>query len=120
MLLYLPLALLLFLAGCTGTPSEAASSISEAPPVHPRTYTLQLPAQQNLRDISGDFSVSKRGADTGILVLPGEKVEILASGSANIQPDKQPSGPAGISSCQTTALPEPSLPCDSVLYSIGI
>ena len=119
-LLYLPLALLVFLAGCAGAASEAVPSLNENPPAHPVTYRLLLPAQQKLRDISGDFSVSKRGADTGILILPGEKVEILASGSADIQPDKQPSGPDGILTCDTSAMPEPSLPCYSIIYSIGI
>ncbi|HET9918975.1 MAG TPA: G1 family glutamic endopeptidase [Ktedonobacteraceae bacterium] len=119
-LLYLSLALLILLSGCAGLPSDTASAIGRTPPAHPLIYTFLLSAQQRLRDIAGDFSVGKRGADTGIPVLPGEKIEIFASGSAGILPGGKQSGPAGTLTCNAAALPYPDFPCYSVIYSVGI
>jgi hypothetical protein len=118
------LCLLLFLAGCSDTSGNLSmhinSSISSLVQTNPLSYTLGLPAQQRLRDISADFSVRETGADTGIFLLPGEKVEILVSGSADVQPGGKLSGPEGVPTCLRSDLPEPDLPCYSVVYSIGI
>ena len=115
-LLYMLLVMLLFLSGCNG----ATSSIPLNIPTRPVIHKFDLSARQGLRDIAGDFSAYESGADTGITVLPGEKVEIFASGSASVQPGRKQSGPGGISPCPESAMPEPSLPCYSVIYSIGI
>ncbi len=120
LLLYISLVMLLFLSGCNEATAEVNASIYPKIPTQPVIHKFDLSAQQGLRDIAGDFSVHERGADTGITVLPGEKVEIFASGSASVQPDKQQSGPGGISTCNEPAMPEPSLPCYSVIYSVGI
>src|SRR5260370_1294868 len=45
---------------------------------------------------------------------------MVASGSARVQPGGKQSGPGGISSCHEAAMPEPSSPCYSVIYSVGI
>ncbi len=116
MLLCILLVMLLFLSGC----NEATSSIPLNISKHPVIHKFDLSARQGLRDIAGDFSARASGADTGIAVLPGEKVEIFASGSASVQPGRKQSGPGGISSCPESVMPEPSLPCYSVIYSIGI
>ena len=89
-------------------------------PTHPLLYRFDLSSQQGLRDIAGDLSVRKHGADTGIAVLPGEKVEIFASGSARMQPGGEQSGPEGLPSCSGSSRPEPALPCYAVIYSVGI
>src|SRR5690242_1152917 len=120
LLLHIPLIILLFLSACNEVLSEAALPIQLQLPTHPLMYKFDLSAQQGLRDIAGDLSVREHGADTGIAVLPGEKVEIFASGSARVQPGGEQSGPAGVSSCPGSIMPEPSLPCYSVIYSIGI
>src|SRR5438552_3938612 len=120
LLLYIPLVILLFLAGCSETFSGAALSIRLQMPTHSLLYKFDLSSQQGLRDIAGDLSVRKRGADTGIAVLTGEKVEIFASGSARVQPDGEQSGPEGLPSCPGSSRPEPALPCYSVIYSVGI
>ena len=119
------LSLLLFLSGCSDTSSNSNSSmhintmISSLVRSNPLSYTFELPAQQKLRDISGNFSVHT-GADTGIFLLPDEKVEILVSGSAQVQPGGNLTGPEGAPTCLRSELPEPTLPCYSVVYSIGI
>src|SRR5947209_1710821 len=120
MLRYMILVILLVLSGCSEATSEATSSIPLSIPKRPVIHTFDLSARQGLRDITGDFSVGTGGADTGITVLPGEKIEIFASGSASVQPGGQQSGPEGISPCQESAMPEPLLPCYSVIYSVGI
>src|SRR6266702_3753315 len=120
MLLYIVLVIVLFLSGCNEASSEATSSIPLNIPKHPVIHTFDLSARQGLRDIAGDFSPRASGADTDITVLPGEKVEIFASGSASVQPGRKQSGPGGLSPCPQSAMPEPSLPCYSVIYSIGI
>jgi hypothetical protein len=118
--LYLSLAILLLLSGCNGATSNTNASVYLKIPTQPALHKFDLSAQQGLRDIAGDFSVRERGADTGITVLPGEKVEIFASGSASVQPGGKQSGPEGIPTCFESAMPEPSLSCYSVIYSIGI
>src|SRR5437016_5009762 len=120
MLLYIALVFLLFLSGCNEASSEATTSIPLNILKHPVIHTFDLSARQGLRDIAGDFSPRASGADTGITVLPGEKVEIFASGSASVQPGRKQSGPGGLSPCPQSAMPEPSLPCYSVIYSVGI
>src|SRR5215469_8576591 len=119
-LLHIPLIMLFFLSGCNEASLRTAASIYLKIPAQPVLHKLDLSARQGLRDLTGDFSVRKPGADTGITLLPGEKVEIFASGSASVQPGGKQSGPGGISSCSEPAMPEPSLPCYSVIYSIGI
>ncbi|TMB81219.1 MAG: hypothetical protein E6J44_11350, partial [Chloroflexi bacterium] len=120
MLLYIVLVILLFLSGCNVASPEATSSIPLNIPKHPVIHTFDLSARQGLRDIAGDFSARTSGADTGITVLPGEKVEIFASGSSSVQPGRKQSGPEGLSTCPQSTMPEPSLPCYSVIYSVGI
>jgi hypothetical protein len=120
MLLFTVLVILLFLSGCNEASSEATSSILLNIPKHPVIHTFDLSARQGLRDLAGDFSARASGADTGITVLPGEKVEIFASGSASVQPGRKQSGPEGLSPCPQSTMPEPSLPCYSVIYSVGI
>jgi Peptidase A4 family len=128
--LFILLSLLLCLFGCSDTSSGSNSSIhinssmdasiNSSVHTNPLSYTFELPAQQKLRDISSDFSAQETGADTGIFLLSGEKVEILVSGSASVQPGGKPSGPEGVPTCLKSDLPEPDLPCDSVVYSISI
>src|SRR5947209_7713801 len=120
LLLHIPLVILLFLSGCSDVVSGATLSIQLQMPTHPLLYKFDLSSQQGLRDIAGDLSVREHGADTGIVVLPGEKVEILASGSARVQPGGEQSGPEGLPSCPGSSRPEPALPCYSVIYSVGI
>jgi Peptidase A4 family len=120
LLLYISLVILLFLAGCSESTAGAALSIQLQMPAHPLLYKFDLSSQQGLRDIAGDLSVREHGADTGIAVLPGEKVEIFASGSARVQSGGEQLGPEGLPSCPLASRPEPSLPCYSVIYSVGI
>jgi len=119
MLLHMLLVILLFLSGCTGIGSSTLST-SFTFPALPIIRKFDLSARQGLRDRAGDFSFRAGGADTGIAVLPGEKVEIFASGSASVQPGGKQAGPEGVPTCSALAMPEPSLPCYSVIYSIGI
>jgi Peptidase A4 family len=119
MFLHVLLVILLFLSGCTGIGSSSLST-SFTFPALPIIRKFDLSARQGLRDRAGDFSVHAGGADTGIAVLPGEKVEIFASGSASVQPGGKQAGPEGVPGCSGSAMPEPSLPCYSVIYSVGI
>ena len=119
MLLHVPLLILLLLSGCSGIGSSGPSTAFKFP-AQPVDRKFDLSARQGLRDRSGDFSVHTGGADTGIAILPGEKVEIFASGSASVQPGGKQSGPQGVPTCSRSTMPEPSLPCYSVIYSIGI
>src|ERR1700716_50867 len=84
--------LALLLASCA---QSVPMRLSFALPERASVYHLNLPALQSLRDPSADFSTKPGGADTGILMMPGEKVAIFASGSAAIQAGKQPTGPGG-------------------------
>ncbi len=119
MLLHVPLLILLFLSGCTGIGSSGPSTSFKFPAL-PVIRKFDLSARQGLRDRAGDFSVHLGGADTGIGMLPGEKVEIFASGSASVQPGGKQAGPEGVPTCSGSTTPEPSLPCYAVIYSIGI
>lgn len=116
----LALLLLFLLSGCQVVSVAASVSMYLRAPARPVKYTFDLSARQSLRDLSGDFSAHKSGADTGITLLPGEKVELFATGSASVQPGGMPSGPEGIPTCHEPAMPEPSLPCYSAIYSVGI
>src|SRR6266567_8229073 len=109
MLLHMLLAILLFLSGCTGIGSSTLST-SFTFPALPIIRKFDLSARQGLRDRAGDFSAHAGGADTGIAVLPGEKVEIFASGSASVQPGGKQSGPEGVPGCSGSAMPEPLCP----------
>jgi hypothetical protein len=122
MLLRFSLMLFTFmlLAGCDATTSAVIINITPKFPAQPVISKFYLSARQGLRDLTGDFSVHVSGADTGILLLPGEKVEVFASGTANLQSGGSASGPDGSSSCRASTMPEPSLPCYSVIYSIGV
>src|SRR5215469_10862952 len=95
MLLHLSLVMLLFLSGCTGIGSSSPSTSFKFPAL-PIIRKFDLSARQGLRDRAGNLSVHPGGADTGIAVLPGEKVEIFASGSASTQPGGQQAGPEGV------------------------
>src|SRR5713101_5118436 len=85
MSLHMLLVIVLFLSGCSGISSQGAPSLALKTPTHPIIHKFDLSAQQGLRDITGDFSVRQSGSDTGITVLPSEKVGIFATGSANLQ-----------------------------------
>ena len=119
-LLHIPLVMLFFLSGCNEASLGTSALIYLKIPPQPVIHKLDLSAQQELRDLTGDFSVREPGADSGITLLPSEKVEIFASGSASVQPGGKQSGPGGISTCHEPAMPDPSLPCYSVIYSVGI
>ena len=107
------LAILLLLSGCiTITPANT--------PAQSAIHRFDLPARQGLRDFSADFAVGKGGADSGIAVVPGERVEIFAAGSASVRPGGSQSGPEGDPKCRKPTMPEPSLACYSVIYSIGM
>src|SRR5713101_8916233 len=114
-LLHIPLVMLFFLSGCNEASLGTSALIYLKIPPQPVIHKLDLSAQQGLRDLTGDFSVREPGADSGITLLPSEKVEIFASGSASVQPGGKQSGPGGISTCHEPAMPEPSLPCYSVI-----
>lgn len=119
-LLHLPLLLLFFLAACEGGNVGVPASIYPIAPVVPVMHKLDLSARQSLRDLTGDFSARESGADTGISLLPGEKVEIFATGSASTDAGEKQLGPEGIPGCHEPGMPEPSLPCYTVIYSLGI
>lgn len=110
----------LLLTGCSDTSAGPPSSVNLRLPARAAVHRLDLSAKQALRDLSGDFSVQQTGADTGITLMPGEQVEIFTSGTASIQTVGEQLGPAGITGCHKQIMPEPSLPCYSVIYSIGI
>lgn len=119
-LLPLSLILLLFLLGCERGSLDVAILKHPEVPVKPIIHRFDLPAQQALRDLTADFSVRESGADSGITLLPGEKVEIFASGSASLQSGGKQSGPEGIPGCHESTMPEPSLSCYAVIYSLGV
>jgi Peptidase A4 family len=110
------LATFLCLAGCNQVLPLPIPKL----PAQPLTYKFALSPRQALRDATGDFSVHTSSADSGIAVLPGEKVEIFAAGSAIVQAARRWLAPGGVPTCHEEAMPEPSLPCYSVIYSIGI
>lgn len=116
-LFHLLLLLPFFLSGCS---LGIFSSISPTPPTKPLIRTFDLSAQQNLRDLTADFSVREAGADTGITLFPDEKVEIFAAGSASTWSGKKPLGPEGLPGCHERTMPEPSLSCYAVMYSLGV
>src|SRR5258708_4504525 len=120
-LLCLPisLAMALLLAGCSITPPVPSKSIYTNLPTQSAMHTFDLPAQQQLRDITGALSVQQRGADTGILLVPGERVEIFATGTVTITANSHPSGPDGDTTCRASDAPIHNLPCGSIIYSIG-
>jgi hypothetical protein len=116
----IPLAVLLLLSGCGGAIGPAPNtSIFPNIPTQSSIHEFDLPAQQQLRDITGALSVRQRGADTGILVVPGERIQIFATGTAYINSTTYPSGPDGDAICEAANAPILNLPCDSVIYSIG-
>ncbi|HLZ60529.1 MAG TPA: G1 family glutamic endopeptidase [Ktedonosporobacter sp.] len=112
------LTTLLFLAGC-GSETAATQMLQTPMPTRPAIHRFTLSARQGLRDLTGDFSTRAVGADTAITLLPGEKVEIFATGAASFQADGQTLGPEGSPACPSTNLPEPALPCYAVIYSIS-
>jgi len=120
MLLYIPLVMLFFLSGCDDTSSAISTTVNLKLPAQALIHKFDLSARQGLRDLTADFSVRESGADTGMMLLPSEKVEIFVSGSASVEPGGKQSGPEGTSACNELAMPEPSLPCYSVIYSLGI
>lgn len=110
------LATFLCLAGCNQVLPWQAPKL----PAQPITHKFMLSPRQALRDATDDFSVHTSGADSGIAVLPGEKVEIFAAGSAMIHAAGRWLAPDGVPACRASTMPEPSLPCYSVIYSVGI
>lgn len=120
LLLHIPLVMLFFLSGCNDAGPGISASVNMKLPAQALIHKFDLSARQGLRDLTADFSVRVPGADTGISLLPSEKVEIFASGSALVEPGGKQSGPEGTSACKELAMPEPSLPCYSVIYSLGI
>jgi hypothetical protein len=117
--LYQLLFLLLFLVpGCTGDGGQI--SLYQNAPLRPVVHRFDLSARQRLRDLTDDFSARAAGADTGIRVQPGEKVEILATGTASTRPGRGPLGPEGVAGCHNVTMPESALPCYAVIYSLGI
>src|SRR5438270_6377434 len=120
MLLCIPLVMLFFLSGCNDAGPGISSTVNPKLLAKALVHKFDLSARQGLRDLTADFSVREPGADTGITLLPSEKVEIFASGSASVEPGGKQSGPEGTSACNELAMPEPSLPCYSVIYSQGI
>lgn len=121
MLLSLPLVALL-LSACDASSLGTSAVVAPRLPARPLVRKFDLPARQGLRDLTGAFSTRQSGADTGILLLPREKVEIFASGKAAVQPGGKLSAPDGNGTfqCIESAMPEPALPCYSVIYSVGI
>jgi hypothetical protein len=116
-LLYIAVILLLFLSGCNEVAIKTPENTAIA--IRPAIHRFDLSARQRLRDFANDFAVGKGGADTGIAVVPGERVEIFASGSASVGPGGQV-GPQGDAACRQANMPQPSLPCYAVVYSIGM
>src|SRR5260370_7949632 len=112
----------LLLSGCSASSSGASTSIAPKYPTQPLVHKFDLSARQGLRDLTGDFSVGESGADTGILLPSNATVEIFVSGKAAVQPGGNPSEPDGTGSfrCIESTMPEPSLPCYSIIYSVGI
>src|SRR5258708_8564639 len=103
-LLHIPLVILFFLSGCNEASLGTSVSIYLKIPTQPVIHKLNLSAQQGLRDLTGDFSVREPGADSGITLLPSEKVEIFPSGSATPHPGRNHPGPARIPTCHHHAL----------------
>ena len=83
-------------------------------------YRLTLSAKQVLRDLTGVFESGGGGADTGIQVTAGERVVMFASGSADVVPGAQSTGPQGSTRCSANSQPEPALACDAVIYSLSL
>ncbi len=110
--------LLLFLAGCNAANITAPENTAIA--IRPAIHRFDLSARQGLRDFANDFAVGRGGADTGIAVVPGERVEIFASGSASIGPGGGRWGPQGDAGCRQEKMPQPDLPCYAVVYSVGM
>src|SRR5258707_1289536 len=100
MLLHVLLVILLFLSGCTGISSSTLST-SFTFPALPIIRKFDLSARQGLRDRAGDFSVHAGGADTGIAVLPGEKVQF----SVTVP------GQAAVTACESIASGEDTYTC---------
>lgn len=116
-LLVLLLCTLLF-ASCNEAP---APSFHMTIPTQAALHRFDLSARQGLRDPLNDLATRRKtGADTHIVVGSGTKVEIFASGQANVKGDGSQLGPAGTTSCANKTLPQPNLPCYAVLYSIGM
>jgi hypothetical protein len=118
--LYQSLVFLLFFAisGCAA--GGGTSSIYQDAPVMPVMHRFDLSARQHLRDLSDDFSTHLAGADSGITVRPGEKVEIFANGAASTRPGQGLLGPEGMTGCHRPEMPEPALSCYAVIYSLGV
>ena len=87
-------------------------------PSSPSIHRFDLSAHQGIRDLLGDLTTRGGGSDTGIALFPGERVEIFAKGTTNIASRNTVSGPQGNTGCQQSRMPEPTLPCYALLYSI--
>ncbi len=94
------------------------SARSQPLPQKASVYHLTLSAHQLLRDPAAIFASG--GADTGIAVFPSERVVLFLSGSDHLSAKNTVAGPSGSSSCSPATMPEPALPCYSVIYSSGL
>ena len=75
MLLCIPLVMLFFLSGCNDAGPGISSTVNPKLPAKALVHKFDLSARQGLRDLTADFSVREPGADTGVSLLPSEKVE---------------------------------------------
>jgi Peptidase A4 family len=110
--------LLLSLAFLCSACSENIAAMQSHAPSSPSIRRFDLSANQRIRDILGDLTTRGGGSDTGIALFPGEKVEIFATGSATVGLHNTVSGPQGNTDCQRSSMPEPTLPCYALLYSV--
>lgn len=106
------------MSGCTGGGGNL--SIYQDVRIRPVIHRFALSARQRLRDLSNDISPHLVGADSGITVRPGEKVEIFANGVARSGSGQGLLGPGGAIGCHTLQMPEPALTCYAVIYSVGV
>jgi hypothetical protein len=104
----------LLFSACDGNVATMQFQAPSSPSIH----RFDLSANQGIRDILGDLTTRGGGSDTGIALFPGEKVEIFATGSAIVGVHHTVSGPQGNADCQQSSVPEPTLPCYALLYSV--
>ncbi len=115
---FLLLSVLLVLAFLLSACGENIAAMQFHAPSLSSIRRFDLPASQGIRDILGDLTTRGGGSDTGIALFPGEKVEIFATGSATVGLHHTISGPQGNADCQRSSMPEPTLPCYALLYSV--
>ncbi|HEY4384876.1 MAG TPA: G1 family glutamic endopeptidase [Ktedonobacteraceae bacterium] len=117
-ILPLLLVLLTLLAGCANVPISHTSS---SPKAHASIHTFSLPFTQHLHDLANVFDVQQSASDTGIAIVPGEEVIIQNIGVASARGTDQSATSNPLSqTCPSQTLPEPALPCHTLLFSIGL